>query len=413
MRLRTRLTSRNVAHPIQRADKIGDSERAAITAADTFFIASVFSEDSTDRSHGVDVSHRGGKPGFVQVVDDRTLIFPDFSGNFHFNTLGNIALNPKAGLMFPDFETGDMIYLTGAAETIWDGDELGAFDGAERLVRITVEEIIRVEGSLPLRSDFRGYALDLDRTGSWQDVAETLEITQNRDRWRRFTVARIEKESETISSFYLTPEDGKALAGYKPGQFLPISLNIPGEDGPVRRTYTVSETPNKDFYRLSIKRENEGLVSGYFHDKMTPGSVLEAMAPRGKFTLDEESNRPVVLLSGGVGITPMIAMLDHLLLEGARTGTTRPVYFIHGTQDGREHAFGPHVRQLARKIDSLSVHIRYAAPEAGDRNYDSAGFIDRDLLRSLLPLDDYDFYLCGPPPFMTATYEKPGFARGR
>ncbi|MBL4801898.1 MAG: pyridoxamine 5'-phosphate oxidase family protein [Emcibacter sp.] len=391
--------------PITRDHKIGEIAGEAIARADTFFIASVFSEDDKDRRHGVDVSHRGGKPGFVHIVDEKTLIFPDFTGNFHFHTLGNISLNPKAGLLFPDFETGNIIYITGTAEIIWDGEELNAFVGAERLVRITVEEIIRVEDSLPLRSEFRGYAPDLARTGSWEAVAETIENTHDRDRWRRFTVGRIEQESETISSFYLMPEDGKALAGYEPGKFLPIRLEIPGEKGFFRRTYTVSETPNGDFYRLSIKREDAGLVSRYFHDHITPGSVVEAMAPRGKFTLVPDSIRPVVLLSGGVGITPMIAMLDHLLLVAAKSGQSRPIYFIHGTQNGREHAFGDHVRQLGRQVEDLTIHVAYAEPEEDDLDHDSVGYIDAPLLRSILPLDDYDFYLCGPPPFMTAVYD--------
>ncbi len=395
-------------HPLERSSKLSKAARTAIENADTFFIASMFSEDAGDRRHGVDVSHRGGKPGFVRVVDERTLIFPDFAGNFHFNTLGNIALYPTAGLVFPDFESGDMLYITGAAEIVWEGEELEAFEGAERLVRIIVDEVIRVEQSLPLRWDFRGYASDLERTGSWQDVAETIEANRDRDSWRRLTVSRIKKESETISSFYLTPEDGKAIASYKPGQFLPIRLDIPGEDGPANRTYTVSEAPNGKFYRLSIKREAKGLVSRHFHDQMKPGSVLEAIAPRGKFTLAEDSNRPVVLLSGGVGITPMIAMLNHLLLEGARAGKPRPIYFLHGTHDGSEHAFGRHVRKLASEFEALTVHIRYAKPRESDQegvDFDSSGYIDVALLKSILPLEVYDFYLCGPPPFMQALYE--------
>jgi ferredoxin-NADP reductase len=394
--------------PLDRSSKLGKAARLTIESADTLFIASMYSEDAGDRRHGVDVSHRGGKPGFVRVVDERTLVFPDFSGNYHFNTLGNIALYPKAGLLFPDFTTGDLLYITGAAEIVWEGEDLEAFEGAEQLVRITVDEVIRVEESLPLRWDFQGYAPDLARTGSWQDVAETLEAGRERNRWRRLTLARIEKESETISSFYLTPEDGKAIASYRPGQYLPIRLDIPGEEFPADRTYTVSEAPNGKFYRLSIKRETTGLVSRHFHDHMRPGSVLEAIAPRGKFTLSEDSNRPVVLLSGGVGITPMIAMLGQLLFEGERDGAARPIYFLHGTHDGAEHAFGSHIRKLASAFEALCVHIRYAKPRPSDRqgiDYDSRGYIDLELLKSILPLDDYDFYLCGPPPFMKALYE--------
>jgi uncharacterized protein len=392
---------------VDRDAKLNDKARVLIEGADTFFIASVFYEDAGDRRHGVDVSHRGGNPGFVKVVDQKTLLFPDFAGNFHFNTLGNISLNPKAGLLFPDFDSGNMLYISGTAEIIWEGEELEAFEGAERLLRISIDQVIQVENSLPLRSQFQGYSPSLDRTGSWQQVADIIEANHDRDTLRRFVVARTHKESETISSFYLTPEDGKPLASYKPGQFLPIRLDIPGQDDAVNRTYTVSEAANGRFYRLSIKREDNGIVSRFFHDHMKPGSSLEAMAPRGKFTLQKDSNRPVVLLSGGVGITPMIAMLDHMLLEGVSSGKQRQINFIHGTENGREHAFGDHVRMLASQTDGLDVHIRYAKPLDGDKagvDFDSTGFIDKALLKSILSVDDYEVYLCGPPPFMQALY---------
>ena len=116
-----------------------------------------------------------------------------------------------------------------------------------------------------------------------------------------------------------------------------------------------------------------------------------------------ESERPVVLLSGGVGLTPMISMLNTI----AETDRTRPVWFIHGTRNGREHALGEHVRGLARDNNAIHAHIRYSAPHANDvegRNYDSQGFVDIELLKRLLPFDDYDFYLCGPPPFMKSLY---------
>ena len=125
-------------------------------------------------SQGADVSHRGGKPGFVKVEDDRTFVFPDFSGNNHFNTVGNILLNPKAGYLFVDFEAGDLVYMTGEAEIVWDGEEVQAFAGAERLIRFRAEEVIRVEGSLPLRFKFGEYSPTLGRTGSWPQTAGQL-----------------------------------------------------------------------------------------------------------------------------------------------------------------------------------------------------------------------------------------------
>jgi uncharacterized protein len=154
--------------PIHTLKTFSKPEQYMIAAADTFFIATAFCSDAANSIQGVDVSHRGGKPGFVRLDDQRTLTFPDFSGNLHFNTIGNLLLNPRAGLLFIDFEHGDLLYLTGTAETIWDPDEIRAFAGAERLIRFQVAEGYRVEGSLPLRWSSPDYSPFLDRTGSWE-----------------------------------------------------------------------------------------------------------------------------------------------------------------------------------------------------------------------------------------------------
>ncbi|MDY7023811.1 MAG: pyridoxamine 5'-phosphate oxidase family protein, partial [Cyanobacteriota bacterium] len=116
---------------------------------------------------GVDVSHRGGKPGFVRIDQNNTLTVPDFVGNCHFNTFGNIELNPHAGLLFIDFEQGNLLYLTGDAEVIWEGAEIATYEGAERLFRFQLEKGYRVEGSLPLRCSNPEYSPFLKNTGSW------------------------------------------------------------------------------------------------------------------------------------------------------------------------------------------------------------------------------------------------------
>src|SRR5262249_8470704 len=131
-------------------------------------------------------------------------------------------------------------------------------------------------------------------------------------------IARVEPESAGITSFYLRRVDGGRLAPWLPGQFLPIRVTIPGQPAPLLRTFSLSCAPNPEHYRLTIRRADEGMVSKYLHDNARPGLRLEAMAPRGKFVLDAASDRPVVLLSGGVGITPMIAMAAHLVEEGER-----------------------------------------------------------------------------------------------
>ena len=213
-------------------------------------------------------------------------------------------------------------------------------------------------------------------------------------------------ESSVIASFRLAPVKGGPVPAFKPGQYL--TLRLP--DGQVR-TYTVSSSPDaRDAYRISVKREPSppgrpdvppGYGSGHLHDNAVPGSVIEILEPRGAFTLDETSPRPVVLLSGGVGLTPMVSMLHRL------AATDRKVHFIHACEDGAVHAHRDEVLQLANSTATVRAHFVYRTPSPEDlsaRRCDSTGVVDRQLLQSLLPLDDYDFYLCGPPGFMKAVY---------
>ena len=221
-------------------------------------------------------------------------------------------------------------------------------------------------------------------------------------------VARIERESDCITSFYLERTDGQKLAPWEPGQFLPIRLRIPGHDAPVTRTYTLSTSANPDYYRLSIRRLDPAVASQYLHDNARPGMRIEAMAPRGKFVLDRSSDRPAVFVSGGVGITPMIAMMEHIMAEGRRTGSFRPAHFIHGTQNGAVHAFSRHIRAMAGEHPRMQVHFAYSRPTGDDTlgtTHHSEGHVTIDTLKALLPFGDYDFYLCGPSAFMSTLYE--------
>ncbi len=154
-------------HPIK---TFGAVEQAMMAAADTFFIATAHQDEGTGAAGGVDVSHRGGKPGFVRVDSDHSLTIPDFSGNLYFNTFGNLELNPHAGLLFVDFTQGNLLYLTGAAEVIWEGDEITAYEGAERLLRFHLDRGYCVEGSLPLRWSAPEFSPFLNSTGPWQEM---------------------------------------------------------------------------------------------------------------------------------------------------------------------------------------------------------------------------------------------------
>jgi len=143
---------------------LDEADRALIAAADTFFIATAHLSGETGR--GADVSHRGGKPGFVRVEGNR-LTVPDFVGNFLFNTLGNLALEPRAGLLFPDYATGDLLSLATTGEIIWDGPEVATFEGAQRLMRFDVTQAVRLPGALPFRWSDAEYSPALERTGMW------------------------------------------------------------------------------------------------------------------------------------------------------------------------------------------------------------------------------------------------------
>lgn len=241
---------------------------------------------------------------------------------------------------------------------------------------------------------------EASRPGPWQGT-------------RPFVVDRKVPENDIITSFYLVPEDGEPLPSFEPGQFLPLELDIPGEKDTVRRTYTISCSPvDPGFYRLTIKREPSppdqpdappGLSSNFFHDHIDVGSKILIKAPAGKFFLDVTSDAPVVLLSGGVGLTPMISMLDTIVDHGL----VRDVWFIHGTRSQKEHAMGQHVRRLAEENANVNAHIAYekTSPDCiKGEHYDSEGFITLELLKNLLGSTDYEFYLCGPPPFMKAIY---------
>lgn len=152
-------------------DRLNARAQAIIAKADHFFIATHYSSDDADSRQGADVSHRGGKPGFVRIDSDRRLTFPDFRGNNHYNTLGNLELNPRAGLLFPDFDTGDLLYVAAQTEISWDGAEVESFHGATQLVHFDIQSVRLVEGVMPLYFSFEAYSPFLQKTGDWGAAA--------------------------------------------------------------------------------------------------------------------------------------------------------------------------------------------------------------------------------------------------
>lgn len=379
--------------------------RAAITAADTFFVAS-YVDDETGRH--VDASHRGGKAGFVRVNDDGSLTIPDFAGNLHFNTLGNFLVNPRAGLVFPDFATGELLQLTGAAEVVLESPEIAAFEGAERLWTFRPRRAVLREEALPLRfvAQPGGTSPNSLMTGDWHEARCRLGAEKLRISWRPFRVAVIVEESTVIRSLYLEPADGQDIIAHEPGQHLPIRVHPePGRD-PVMRTYTLSSAPSDGFYRLSVKRE--GRVSNHLH-RLAIGDLIEARAPAGSFTINPLEPRPAVMLAAGIGVTPILAMLRTLVFEGLRHRNVRPTWAFIAARTLAERAFDTEIPELVGSADGAIRLVRVLGDPQGAKagiDYDAAGRIDLALMRSVLPFDGYDFYLCGPPSFMQGLYDQ-------
>jgi nitric oxide dioxygenase len=229
--------------------------------------------------------------------------------------------------------------------------------------------------------------------------------------WREFVVDRVVPESEVITSFYLRPEDGGQLMAFRPGQYLTLRPELPGH-GHLVRNYSVSCAPGRDYYRISVKREDApedqpyappGMVSTYLHREVAPGATLPVSAPAGDFFLDGSGNgageRPVVLLSGGVGLTPLMSMLDTLVDRGA----TRDIWYVHAALSGRHHAFREHLREVSAQHPNVRSYAFYEFPTVDDQvgsDYDRPGRITMDWLRHTVPIQEADFYFCGPRGFM-------------
>lgn len=232
------------------------------------------------------------------------------------------------------------------------------------------------------------------------------EQSQANNGWEGFRTFRLREkvvESDVITSFHFEPTEGQGVPLFKPGQYLTIRIPHP-QTGSTMRNYSISNAPGEGFFRISVKRETPGFVSSYLH-ALEAGAELEVGPPCGEFFLDPEEihERPLLLISAGVGITPMLSMLLTVL----RTQPRRKVVFIHGALNGRTHAFKGFVRELAGKHRQLTVHYRYNEAAAADRmgvDHDSEGLIDAELLESLAPSRDADYYFCGPKPFMLSIY---------
>ena len=253
--------------------------------------------------------------------------------------------------------------------------------------------------------------------------------------YRSFVIEQVNKETPTTTSLYLVPEDGKPIASFRAGQHLTLRFAIPGQAKPVVRCYSLSsgfvasdlDSPlKKPHYRITVKQQtttlnavagqpphvHHGVASTFINQSLCGGDRVEAKAPAGHFWMDEDSSMPIVMLAGGIGITPMVSMLERLrALQVKNTDSpnaTRTAILFYGVRNSAEHAFAKHLEVLAASMTNVHVINCYSQPLASDvpeTQFHVRGFVSIELLRQVLENNHFQFYLCGPPPFMESLYQ--------
>jgi ferredoxin-NADP reductase len=211
-------------------------------------------------------------------------------------------------------------------------------------------------------------------------------------------VANIKKESNNVTSFVLAPFDGQPLPAFQAGQFVVLRLHLDPDKPPVLRSYSLSDLPGADHFRISVKSELNGIGSSFLCNRAREGDVLDVSAPRGSFTLRTGQN-PVVLLSAGVGATPVMSMLHTLVAERSQ----REIWWIYGTRNRVDHPFAEESRSLLKQLSRGRGYIVYSRPAAIDQvgaDFDASGHIDTALIEKIGVSQSSDFYLCGPSSFL-------------
>ena len=216
--------------------------------------------------------------------------------------------------------------------------------------------------------------------------------------FRRLEVTAVEHESDSVISIRFDDPDGKALPAARPGQYLTLRIQPDDAARPLLRNYSLSGPPGAGYYRIAVKREHEGAASGYLHSRLAAGNQLDVAAPRGTFILDE-SDDPVLLISAGIGATPVLAMLNAL----SEQHSAREIWWLHGARCGREHPFAAETRALLAGRPDTRIRIYYSQPGADDvegRGFDRSGHLTGSLLLELEPPRNAQAYICGPTSFM-------------
>lgn len=273
---------------------------------------------------------------------------------------------------------------------------LQAFQASRRLAGFQEQELdylkTRFERLSPAQAEQAG-----KMTKAWQGT-------------RKFEIRAKVLEADTICSFYLAPHDERPLPPFQPGQFLTFGLNVDGRSKPLTRCYSLSDAPtHPEYYRVTIKRipppprdptKPPGVGSGCFHNQLRIGDIIDVKAPGGDFYLDTQSDAPVVLIGGGIGITPALSMANYL----ANTNSDREVWLFYGVRNSLEHIQRDHINALEER-PNFHVRVCYSDPLDSDvvgEGYQVNGRVSVELFKEELGINNYQFYICGPPPMMNA-----------
>lgn len=410
----------NPAATVLELTQLNQAAQDLISRSDTFFVASILpTKQACDEvSGGADISHRGGKPGFVRIDNNRSLSIPDYAGNNHFNTLGNLIENPKAGLLFIDFESGDVLSLSGTTEVLLDSDEIAHFKGAERLWKFHLKQGFYAKAVLQGQWLLDSYSLNTQLTGTWAEAKQQAELAQQKSQFENYNIVAIEDQSSSIRSFYLAPQSGFNRQ-FESGQFITLKAEINGKQE--QRCYSLSSAPSDENYRISVKKD--GVFSAYLH-ALTTAQSLQVLPAEGRFVYDLASSKPALMLAAGIGITPFLSMLRESVSHAIAKRYWRPAILIISLPSLAELSFVDEVNQLLQYSEGrLSVFYCFSrllqkpSPEqlqGAKLNADNCfnRRLDQSLLAQILKrcawLDDIaaiEAHLCGPASFMQAAYD--------
>ncbi|MDR3531115.1 MAG: NO-inducible flavohemoprotein [Rhodopila sp.] len=240
------------------------------------------------------------------------------------------------------------------------------------------------------------YEESVEKVGGWKG-------------WREFVVREKRPESDVITSFILEPADGGPVATFEPGQYIGVAVQVPALGVQQIRQYSISDLPNGRTYRISVKREGgseaqpPGYVSCLLHDHVNVGDAVKVSAPHGTFYIDVNATTPIVLISGGVGLTPMVSMLKRALQD-----PNRQVIFVHGARNSRVQAMRNRLRETVAEYPNFKAVVYYNEPLPTDvqgKDYDYPGFVDVRQSADTILLPEADYYICGPIPFMRMQHD--------